>query len=204
MNKFYIKKDAFPKYVILFMLIIFTVFSIIMKDIITISITICLFIISIIFIFAQREILIEFDDANNFIKIKKFSSKILPEKEINISIENIERIKQFSTKFNAFHIIKLKSGRTINLPWQLNYDFDKFITKLDKDLSEKYLQYKKNREEKNKTENIYRYLFIFSIIFSVPVLVLISVLVKQNYVFYIAASIFAITIISFGLLMEKN
>lgn len=203
MNKFYIKKDGFPKYVILFMLIIFTVFSIIMKDIINISITICLFIIGIC-IYAQRELLIEFDDTNNFIKIKKISSKFLPEKEINISIENIERIKQFSTKFHAFHIIKLKSGKTINLPWQVNSDFDKFIIKLDESLSEKDSEYKKNKEKKDKSENIYRYLLIFSIIIGVPILFLISELVKQNYVFYIAASIFAIIIITFGLLMEKN
>lgn len=204
MNKFYIKKDVFPKYVILFMLIIFIVFSIIMKDIITISVTIFLFITGIIFIFAQREILIEFDNINNFIKIKKFSSSFLPEQEINISIENIERIKQFSTKFNAFHIIKLKSGKTINLPWQVNSDFDKFIIKLDESLSGKNSEYKKNKEKKDKSENIYRYFLIFSIIIGVPILFIISVLVKQNYVFYIAASIFAIIIIVFGLLMEKN
>lgn len=145
MNKFYIKKDAFPTYVALFMLIIFIIFSFIRKDIITVSITICLFVIYVL-TFAQREILIEFCD--NKLKIQKYSSKLLPNEEIIIPIENIERIKQFSTRFNAFHVIKLKTGKTINLPWQRNSDLDKFIIELDNILSEKYLEYKKIRKKK--------------------------------------------------------
>lgn len=201
MNKFYIKKDAFAKNVALFMLITFIIFSVIKKDITTISITICFFIIYVLTC-AQRELLIEFDD--NHIKIQKYSSKLLPNEEIIIPIENIERIKQFSTKFNAFHMIKLKSGKTINLPWQRNSDFDRFIIELDNILSEKYVEYKKNKEEKNKSENIYRFLFILSILLSVPILFSVSLILKQHYTFYIIAAIYAIIIITFGILMEKK
>lgn len=201
MNKFYIKKDAFAKNVALFMLITFIIFSVIKKDITTISITICFFIIYVLTC-AQRELLIEFDD--NHIKIQKYSSKLLPNEEIIIPIENIERIKQFSTKFNAFHMIKLKSGKTINLPWQRNSDFDRFIIELDNILSEKYLEYKKNKEEKNKSENIYRFLFIVSILLSVPILFSVSLILKQHYTFYIIAAIYAIIIITFGILMGKK
>lgn len=160
-NTFLLKKDNAIRNILLCLFIFFVLFSVYFKTYFLgfLSIT---FLIGLVCFYLQRDIKIEVTD-DGFTLIK-YNSKILPDVMQEIKYKDIENIRIISTQWKSFHVIKLKNAKkSINIPNEINKDFDNYI----KNICNENPNYKDDSKI-----NIGQILLIISAFASFPVLVL--------------------------------
>ena len=160
-NTFLLKKDNAIRNILLCLFIFFVLFSVYFKTYFLgfLSIT---FLIGLVCFYLQRDIKIEVTD-DGFTLIK-YNSKILPDVVQEIKYKDIENIRIISTQWKSFHVIKLKNAKkSINIPNEINKDFDNYI----KNICNENPNYKDDSKI-----NIGQILLIISAFASFPVLVL--------------------------------
>lgn len=160
-NTFLLKKDNAIRNILLCLFIFFVLFSVYFKTYFLgfLSIT---FLIGLVCFYLQRDIKIEVTD-DGFTLIK-YNSKILPDVMQEIKYKDIENIRIISTQWKSFHVIKLKNAKkSINIPNEINKDFDNYIKNICNE--------NPNYKDDSKT-NIGQILLIISAFASFPILVL--------------------------------
>ena len=160
-NIFLLKKEKAIQNILLclfvFFLSVFIFFKVYFFGFISIT---CL--IGLVCFYLQRDIKIEVTD-DGFTLIK-YNSKILPDVMQEIKYKDIENIRIISTQWKSFHVIKLKNAKkSINIPNEINKDFDNYI----KNICNENPNYKDDSKL-----NIGQILLIISAFASFPVLVL--------------------------------
>ena len=94
--------------------------------------------------------------------------RILKEKKLTIAFSDIQRIKQLNTLYYAFHIIKLKNGKTVSILRENNLELDIFMAKLDTRLAADSKEYDEFKKDKDKQEDLYRILLILFLTLILP------------------------------------
>ena len=164
MKKFLIQKDNSLKVIFLLLFLFFIVFYIVLKDIFFLFLSIA-FVIGYIAVYGQRDIIVEADESG--LKITKLRSKILGQSVVEIPYTNISRITKNSSKNCNFSQIITENGKSYFIPLERNVDFDKFIFELDIKLRNENKNYNSKNTEKDKKAEIYKILFIFTLILSI-------------------------------------
>ncbi len=142
------------------------------------------------------------------ITIIKMPFRILPKiftgKTITFSYGDIQRITQLNSLWYAFHVIRLKNGKTISLLRESSPEFDDFLSKLNLKLTKESAEYKEyNSLKDNKGEN-YRILLILLLTLVLPLSLVVGPVVQSEIIGWIIISIPCAAIIVLAFLISKS
>ncbi len=135
--------------------------------------------------------------------IRRLPFLLLKEKHLEISFSDIQRLTQFSTPYHRFHLIRLKNGKTVSLPCDVNHDFDDCMKKLNEKLSKEkgYDDYNKICDQKSEKAQILLILFAVLIL---PLTLIAAITVKSQLAIWIILGIPCVFIMILLFLIYKN